>query len=159
MSKAFVQGPNEHFGFYLSCLCTFLTGAGSCTAFTAAIKTATFNWPEHRGTATAFPLSAFGLSAFVFASVGTLAFGDNIGNLLLLLAIGTVCLSLAGLPFIRLITLGQEYTSLPAEDGRADLRSATKNRSRGSTMSAIRPGEHSSRTPSSFGRCVLHLCA
>ena len=138
---AYVQGPNDHFGFYFSCLCAFSTGTGSCTAFTAAIKTATFNWPEHRGTATAFPLSAFGLSAFVFASIATLAFGDNIGNLILLLAIGTVCLNLAGLPFIRLVSYGQEYSILPNDENRADMRPATKNRSRASTMSTIRPGE------------------
>ncbi|KAL9056972.1 MAG: hypothetical protein Q9162_002638 [Coniocarpon cinnabarinum] len=149
LHSAYGQGPGGSIGFYLSCLCCFFTGTGSCTAFTAAIKTATFNWPEHRGTATAFPLSAFGLSAFVFASIGTLAFGDNIADLLLLLSIGTLCFNLLGLPFIRLISAGQEYDVLPSDEDRADVRPAVKARSRASTMSTVRPGErHPSPHPS-----------
>ncbi|KAF9729362.1 major facilitator superfamily transporter [Paraphaeosphaeria minitans] len=41
--------------------CSFLSGVGSCAAFQAAMKVATLNWPTHRGTATAFPLAAFGV--------------------------------------------------------------------------------------------------
>jgi nitrate/nitrite transporter NarK len=48
----------------LLCVFSILTGVGGCSAFSAAIKTSALNWPHHRGTATAFPLAAFGLSAF-----------------------------------------------------------------------------------------------
>lgn len=79
----------------LMCLFSFLSGLGGCTAFAAAIKTSALNWsvsipqastilfaltlralyrPHHRGTATAFPLAAFGLSAFFFSLVGGFLF-------------------------------------------------------------------------------------
>ena len=74
------------------CFLSFLTGCGSCTAFQAAIKVAALNWPAHRGTATAFPLSAFGLSALFFTLLSGLAFPDDTSKLLLFLAIGTFCL-------------------------------------------------------------------
>lgn len=50
----------------LMCLFSYMTGLGGCMAFAAAVKTSALNWPSHRGTATAFPLAAFGLSAFFF---------------------------------------------------------------------------------------------
>ena len=53
---------------------SFVTGVGSCAAFQAALKTATLNWPTHRGSATAFPLAAFGLSAFFYTLIAGIAF-------------------------------------------------------------------------------------
>lgn len=96
--------------------CAFLTGAGSCTAFSAAVKTSTFNWPEHRGTASAFPLSGFGLSAFFFAVLGSVAFSGKTGSFLLILAIGTLCLNLVALPFMSLIRTSHDYAMLPGDD-------------------------------------------
>ena len=94
-------------GFY------FLTGMGSCTAFSAAIKTAAYNWPQSRGTATAFPLSAFGLSAFFFTTVAHIFFGQDTGSYLLLLASGTVVLAGGSIFFIRLLPSapGSELTN------------------------------------------------
>jgi MFS family permease len=74
--------------FMLSAL-SFLTGMGSCGAFGAAIKVAAVNWPLHRGTATAFPLAAFGLSAFFFTSISGILFPNSTSNYLLLLVVGT----------------------------------------------------------------------
>src|SRR5690349_21143553 len=53
------QGSMAALCFHAAC-----TGFGSCSAFAAAMKSSALNWPHHRGTATAFPLAAFGLSAF-----------------------------------------------------------------------------------------------
>ena len=47
-----------------------LAGFGSTCTYSAAIKVAAVNFPGHRGTATSIPMSAFGLSAFLFSTVG-----------------------------------------------------------------------------------------
>ena len=74
------------------CVSSFLTGAGSCAAFAGSIKTSALNWPDHRGSATAFPLAAFGLSAFFFATISSWAFPNNTSDFLLLLSTGTFCM-------------------------------------------------------------------
>ncbi|KAF2772239.1 MFS general substrate transporter [Teratosphaeria nubilosa] len=80
------------------CIFTLLTGLGSCTAFGAAIKVSATNWPRHRGTATAFPLSAFGLSALFYTSIGAVVFPGDTAGYLLLLAVGcTVMIFMGGL--------------------------------------------------------------
>lgn len=113
----------------LLCFFTFLTGMGGCAAFGGAIKTGIFhqqrllnhinsiylaacNFPEHRGTATAFPLAAFGLSALFWSNISTLIFQDDTGRFLLLLALGTSVLSFCSIPFIRVLS-SESYSSLP----------------------------------------------
>lgn len=72
------------------------------------------NWPDRRGTATAFPLSAFGLSAFFFASVSSLAFPDNTLDLLLLLSIATFTIPFVGSFLLRIVPIPQSYDPLPS---------------------------------------------
>ncbi|PHH58878.1 hypothetical protein CDD81_4184 [Ophiocordyceps australis] len=81
--------------------CSFLSGLGSCMAFAAAVKTSALNWPANRGTATAFPLAAFGLSAFFFSSLGALVFPGHPGAFLRLLAYGTLLLIALGFFFLN----------------------------------------------------------
>lgn len=95
----------------------FLTGVGSCSAFSGCLKVCATNWPHHRGTATAFPLSAFGLSAFAFTLISGFAFPDNTANYLLMLAIGTFCLVFGGMLFLRMTPPPSPYQSLPTEEG------------------------------------------
>lgn len=78
---------------------------------------ATFNWPDSRGTATAFPISGFGLSAFFFATLANFVFGEDIAGLLLMLSIGCLVLQLIALPFIHLVPPAQTYTPVPSHDG------------------------------------------
>ncbi|KAK0629911.1 major facilitator superfamily domain-containing protein [Bombardia bombarda] len=85
----------------LMCFFSYLTGLGGCMAFAASVKTSALNWPHHRGTATAFPLAAFGLSAFFFSLTGTVFFPGNTSAFLMLLAIGTFGLSFVGFFFLR----------------------------------------------------------
>ena len=86
---------------------------------------ATFNWPDHRGTATALPLSGFGLSAFSFATIASFAFGDDISSFLLMLAVGTLCLNVASFFFMRLIPTPHSYSALPSiEEARPGLTRA-----------------------------------
>ncbi|ROT34827.1 MFS general substrate transporter [Sodiomyces alkalinus F11] len=91
------------------CLFSFLTGLGACMAFAAAVKTSALNWPRHRGTATAFPLAAFGLSAFFFSTLGGLLFPSDTSAFLALLAIGTSGLTFSGVFFLRVVPHSAYY--------------------------------------------------
>jgi MFS family permease len=102
IAQAYEAGPGAY-NVGTLCVFSFFSGAGSASAFTAAIKTAALNYPENRGTATAFPLAAFGLSAFFFSVISTLAFADNTYAFLLLLASGTVALPVLSFPFLRVL--------------------------------------------------------
>lgn len=59
------------------------------------------NFPRHRGTATAFPLAAYGLSAFFFSSIAAAAFHDDTGSFLMLLAIAPGTIALISTFFIK----------------------------------------------------------
>ena len=83
------------------------------------------NWPDHRGTATAFPLSAFGLSAFFFASISSLAFPDNTQDLLLLLAIATFTIPFVGSFLLRVVPIPQSYDPLPSSNERSSSDAST----------------------------------
>ncbi|EGX94663.1 MFS transporter, putative [Cordyceps militaris CM01] len=83
------------------CFFSYLTGMGSCLGFFAAVKVSALNWPHHRGTATAFPLAAFGLSAFFFSFLGSILFPGDPSSFLELLAWGTVALTLSGFFFLK----------------------------------------------------------
>lgn len=82
---------------------SFLTGQGACMAFAAAVKTSALNWPRHRGTATAFPLAGFGLSAFFFSTLGSGFFPTDTSAFLAMLAIGTSGLTVFGFFFLHVL--------------------------------------------------------
>ncbi len=166
------------------CFFAFMTGVGGCAAFAGSIKTcethfvglcrekltfpAALNWPDHRGTATAFPLSAFGLSAFFFASISSLAFPDNTQVLLLLLAIATSTIPFVGSFLLRVVPIPQSYDPLPGSPERSGSDSSTllqRSKSGDSRHSVRRlshePGmqpesikfhEDASKEPSSFNQ-------
>jgi MFS family permease len=108
--RAFVGGVGSMSVFML-CFFSFLTGFGSCGAFQAAIKTSALNWPLHRGTATAFPLAAFGLSAVFFTTLSHIFLGDDVAEYLLLLAIGTVALTFTSFFFVT-VPHDEQYQAL-----------------------------------------------
>ncbi|ETN43774.1 uncharacterized protein HMPREF1541_11098 [Cyphellophora europaea CBS 101466] len=99
IAQAYDAGPGAY-SMPVLCLFSFFTGAGSCSAFTASIKVAAVNYPESRGTATAFPLAAFGLSALFFAVIA-LAIPHDTYSFLVLLATGTVALPILSFPFLN----------------------------------------------------------
>lgn len=94
------------------CFLAFVTGMGGCMAFAAAVKTSALNWPRHRGTATAFPLAAFGLSAFFFSVFGGVLFPGDTGAFLTVLAVGTFCLTFFGFFFLKVYPRS-EYHGIP----------------------------------------------
>jgi hypothetical protein len=99
----------------LLCIFSFFTGVGGCSAFAAAIKISALNWPRHRGTATAFPLAAFGLSAFFFSQLGQLIAPGNTGDFLFLLASGTFGIVVVSFFFLRIVP-HPHYNAVPTAE-------------------------------------------
>lgn len=121
------------------CFVSYLTGLGGCMAFAAAVKTSALNWPHHRGTATAFPLAAFGLSAFFFSLIGSIFFPGSPSKFLMLLAYGTFGLTLSGFFFLRVLPPHSPYHAVPdAEPGMADSRELRRTTSQESKARAGR---------------------
>lgn len=113
--SAYSKGAGS-MSFSALCFFGFLTGMGSCSAFSGAIKVSATNWPHHRGTATAFPLSGFGLSAFAFTLIAHFAFPDNTAHYLLMLAIGTFVMVFTGMIFLRMTPPSSPYEPIPSEE-------------------------------------------
>jgi hypothetical protein len=120
-------------------LCSFMSGVGSCAAFQAALKTATLNWPTHRGSATACPLAAFGLSAFFYTAITGFAFPGDTSSLLMFLSLGTSLLVLVAIPFLIVVDhqKGTRYEVLPtSERGRRDSNLLHRAKSHGTRYKA-----------------------
>lgn len=105
----------------LLCFFSYLTGMGGCMAFAASIKTSALNWPQRRGTATAFPLAAFGLSAFFFSLVGSLLFPGDPSAFLMLLTWGTCGITFGGFFFLK-VHPHSNYQTVPAADHQQHTR-------------------------------------
>jgi MFS family permease len=109
------------------CFFSYLTGLGGCMAFAGAVKTSALNWPNHRGTATAFPLAGFGLSAFFFSFLGAIFFPGSTSSFLMLLAWGTFGLTIAGYFFLKVYP-HVSYQEVPTQS--SEPSSITRERSR-----------------------------
>lgn len=104
-------------------------------SLTSLTTIATLNWPTHRGSATAFPLAAFGLSAFFYTLIAGLAFPGDTAGLLMLLSLATSLLVLVSIPFLIVVDhqSSGDYTALPTnERGRRDSNILHRARSNGS---------------------------
>ncbi|KAI9651184.1 hypothetical protein NHQ30_001221 [Ciborinia camelliae] len=119
----------------LLCLYSFFSGLGGCAAFAASIKTSALNWPHNRGTATAFPLATFGLSAFFFSAFTAFTFPGDAGHFLLVLACGTSGTVFLGFFFLRVIPHAH-YSALPGHN-RSD--SARLHRTKSEERDALEP--------------------
>ena len=153
---AYAGGPGS-MSVTLISLCSFMTGVGSCAAFSGALKTAALNWPTHRGTATAFPLSAFGLSAFFYTLISGLAFPGNTSDLLLFFSLGTSLLVLASIPFLNVVDAhtASTYAALPTSSRNrrdSNLLHRTKSNSSKHSASSIAEPE-----PSKYYISLSHI--
>lgn len=74
-------------GAILMCIFSFLTGIGSSLGNSAALNACAKAHPDNRGTATAFPIAAYGLSAFVFSRISYLVFPGQTSKFLLALSV------------------------------------------------------------------------
>ncbi|KAL8756189.1 MAG: hypothetical protein Q9199_003107 [Rusavskia elegans] len=129
MHRAFESGPGSIALPWL-CFFAFLTGIGGASAFSGSIKTSALNWPTHRGTATAFPLSAFGLGAFFFAFISNVAFPDNTSSFLLLLSLGCLSFCYLSVAFLRVVPQTRPYTPVATNEERrsSNLLRRTKSK-------------------------------
>ena len=153
--SAFTRGPGAVHMVFL-CFFAAVSGVGGAAAFFGAIKVATMNWPNHRGTATAFPLAAFGLSAFLFSIIAGTAFHGDVAGLLLLFTIGTFLMILLSTPFMQIVTPTTQYAEVPTEpELDADEEGAyhyVPPRSSSRTPSVERPRRPASRNKHSTSR-------
>lgn len=62
-------------------------GYGSISGFYAAVKCCTTNFPHHRGTAGAFPVSLYALAGMMYAALCSSLFGDDMGKVFKFLTI------------------------------------------------------------------------
>lgn len=104
-----------------------MTGLGGCAAFAGAVKTSALNWPNARGTATACPLAAFGLSALFFATMSHLAFPEDTSDLLLLLTIATFSMVIVGGIFLRVVPLSPDVHSVDRSNPASTLLKRAKS--------------------------------
>lgn len=77
---------------------------------------AAMNWPKNRGMATAFPLSAFGLSAFFFSTVSHVVLPGDTGGFLLFLSLGTFVMIAGSSFFVRILPQTSAYTAVPTAE-------------------------------------------
>ena len=133
------------------CVFSYLSGLGGCTAFAAAVKTSALNWPHHRGTATAFPLAAFGLSAFFFSLVGSIIFPGNPSGFLMLLACGTSGITFAGFFFLKVhVQPTTSYQAVPGLDRSSTLsarNSSDEPKPYRSSRAYVEPGMSTNSSP------------
>ena len=109
---------------------------------------AALNWPNHRGTATGFPLSAFGLSAFFFVIMSSFAFPNNTSDFLLMLAIGTFAMCFASFFFLRVIPHPPVYSAIPTNDHERNSSPLKRTKSEDRKYSAGRiPQEPGTQEP------------
>ena len=82
--------PVSHLGLAFLCFSMFLSGAGGAGGLSASVNSAAKSFSDKtRATASGLVLAGFGLSAFMFSSIGHLLFEGDAGGLLLLLSFGT----------------------------------------------------------------------
>jgi hypothetical protein len=97
-----------------------------------------------RGTTTGLVLSGFGLSAFFFATIASLAFPGDTSALLLVLALGTAMPMLLGLVIVRQVPLPPVSSKLGVEGG---LRGREGYQPIPSNEAAVFIGENGSHAP------------
>lgn len=89
----------------LICMAMCLVGFGSGTSFFSCLKASQANFPDHRGTASAFPIGAFGLAATVFLAVAAAFYAEDTGGLLLFLSLTCGSVAFFGSWFVHVYDL------------------------------------------------------
>ena len=108
---------------------------------------AAMNFPTHRGTATAFPLAGFGLSAFFFSTVAGVISNDA-DEFLLVVSIGTSAMIVFPCFILRTHALPPTYTAVPSEppqESRRGSQTAPKSKARAESRkreTSLEPGTH-----------------
>ncbi|KAG0637737.1 major facilitator superfamily domain-containing protein [Tuber brumale] len=111
-----MEGGKGSTNVFALCFFSALTGVGSCCSFGGAMKAAALNFPQNRGTATALPLAAFGLSAFFFSFISSWLFPGNTSDFLLVLCLATSSIVFISFFFLRVIPVPRAYSEIPPLD-------------------------------------------
>lgn len=136
-------------------------GFGSSLAYSSSMKTAALNYPHSRGTATAFPIATFGLSAFFFSSMAAIFFPGNTASFLLMLALVTSALCFVNAPFLTTptdTTLSGTENSLKSDGHSFDFSpensngSSSRNGLVATTTIPCRPSSTPPMSPSTLTR-------
>ncbi|RAO69538.1 uncharacterized protein BHQ10_005550 [Talaromyces amestolkiae] len=150
------------------CFFSWVTGLGGSAANSAAIKAGMYyiiylvisdsdgplaasNFPEKSGTATAFPLAAFGLSAFFFSSMAAIFYHGQVQPFLLMLAVGTSLMVVVFGVFLRILPPDQSYTAVPERDDDArhhftyDRPAETADAAQSNSSGAVKPALEETR--------------
>lgn len=94
------QYVRDYASLGLSVVFMGLVGCGAAFINSSIIKCAAILYPSHRGVATSFPVSAYGLSAFVFSSLNLIFFQDNLVAFVSFLGYGALAITGLSLPLL-----------------------------------------------------------
>ncbi|KAF3937354.1 hypothetical protein ABW19_dt0204303 [Dactylella cylindrospora] len=98
-----------------------------------------------RGTATALPLAAFGLSAFFFSTLSSWLFPGNTSDFLLVLAVATSSIVFVAFFFIRIVPRPGSYSAVPTDEPEISTNRLRRTKSRDSHTSVdVEPGMEAS---------------
>jgi hypothetical protein len=150
--------PASHVRILLLACCMFLTGAGGSAGLSSSVNATAKSFPDQtRASATGTVLAGFGLSAFLFSTVGHIMYKGDAGGLLFLLSIGTGLPMIVGSFIIRPVPPSSkvaEYDPVPSGPGiiievdpRSSIESYHPSHSRSNSLELIR-----SRSPFSSAR-------
>ncbi|KAK4685150.1 hypothetical protein P7C73_g5008, partial [Tremellales sp. Uapishka_1] len=121
--------------FTLMCLTLTMTGFGGSAGLSASMNAVAKSYPDAtRASASGMVLAGFGLSAFMFSTLGQKIYHGEAGGLLFLLTIGTSAPMLIGSFIVRAIPseaagagLGEGYSPIRMEAGASDEDIATRD--------------------------------
>ncbi|SCV04350.1 LANO_0G09670g1_1 [Lachancea nothofagi CBS 11611] len=102
-------------------LAMILVGFGSVSGFYSAVKCCTTNFPRHRGTAGAFPVSLYALSGLVFSSLCASLFQDRMEAVFTFLMYACSAMILTGCFTLRILVAHTKvkkrtYSSTPTDE-------------------------------------------
>lgn len=80
----------------------FLIGAGSTASYFAAIKAVTMSSPVYKGLAQSVPIALFAIASMIYSFVCSHILKGDVSSFLLVLAISSFVMQLAGVIFIRI---------------------------------------------------------
>ncbi|CAD6901141.1 unnamed protein product [Tilletia controversa] len=110
-----------------------LTGLGNSAAFAAAMNAQAKSWDgSKRGTATAFVLSGFGLSAFFYSTLSHSLFPGNTADYLLLLSLGSASFYILGYFIIKVLPpadspMLRRHRTMSSTDGALEATSQSED--------------------------------
>lgn len=118
--------------FALMCL-----GFGSILSFYSTVKCATANFPHHRGTAGALPVSAYALASLLYSTIAVTFFKNDTEGLLRFFSIFCPILCLSGSFFLKIYKKEKKQTQLIGNNQESAIDERPIMKTVGSTTSLM----------------------